>query len=89
LQARAVYDACCYTPNLDRLRERGLSFTRAFTPNAVCSPARASLMTGKLPHNHNVMWVTHTMAPDQVRIRDGAPERAARRDAAAASHGRG
>ncbi len=74
LQARAVYEpGLCATPHLDRLRERALSFTRAYTPNAVCSPARASLMTGKLPHNHNVMWVTHTMAPDQVRIREGLP----------------
>ena len=74
LQARAVHDPeLCRTPHLDRLRERGVSFERAYTPNAVCSPARASLMTGKLPHNHNVLWVTHTMPPDQVRIREGLP----------------
>jgi len=74
LQASAVYaDGLCSTPNLDRLRERGVSFARAYTPNAVCSPARASLMTGKLPHNHNVLWVTHTMSPDQVRIKEGLP----------------
>jgi len=74
LQARAIGNTeLCHTPNLDRLRRRGVSFERAFTPNAVCSPARASLMTGKLPHNHNVLWVTHTMPHDQVRIREGLP----------------
>ncbi|MCB1124371.1 MAG: sulfatase-like hydrolase/transferase, partial [Verrucomicrobiae bacterium] len=33
------------TPNFDRLRERGLAFTRAYAPSPTCSPSRASLMT--------------------------------------------
>ncbi|HBN83836.1 MAG TPA: sulfatase, partial [Clostridiales bacterium] len=41
--------------------------------NAVCSPARASLMTGLLPHNHGVLSVTHTMEKDQCRIREQYP----------------
>ncbi len=59
----------CQTPNLDRLMERGTWFRRAYTPNAVCSPARASLMTGQLPHNHGVEQVTHVVPPEQCRIR--------------------
>lgn len=60
MQAR-VLDAAhpCITPNLDRLIARGVRITRAYTPNAVCSPARASLMTGCLPHSHGVLQVTH------------------------------
>jgi len=54
-------DHPCQTPNFDKLRDRGVRLTRAYTPNAVCSPARASLMTGRLPHSHGVMWVTHTI----------------------------
>ena len=34
------------TPNLDRLAERGMVFRNAFTPNPICVPARASIMTG-------------------------------------------
>ena len=63
----------CLTPNLDRLLRRGLRFTRAYTPNAVCSPARASLMTGLLPHNHGVLAVTHTVDDDQSCLREGLP----------------
>lgn len=37
------------TPNLDRMAGRGLRCTRAFTPNPVCGPARASLQTGRYP----------------------------------------
>lgn len=38
------------TPTLDRLCERGVNFTRAYTPSPVCVSARASLLTGMLPH---------------------------------------
>jgi arylsulfatase A-like enzyme len=63
----------CQTPNLDRLASRGVRFTRAYTPNAVCSPARASLMTGLLPHNHGVLMVTHTVDDDQLLLRTDKP----------------
>ena len=41
-----------HTPNLDRLCAEGTSFTRAYTPIPVCTPARASLLTGTWPHRH-------------------------------------
>jgi len=72
----------CRTPNIDRLAARGLRFTRAYTPNAVCSPARASLMTGLLPHNHGVLWVTHNVADDQGLLRTDRPHWAQRLAAA-------
>ena len=62
-------DNPCQTPNLDRLAARGVRFRRAYTPNAVCSPARASLMTGLLPHNHGVLFVEHTVDDDQAALR--------------------
>ncbi len=39
------------TPNLDRLAQRGLRFTDAYASCPVCSPTRASIMTGKYPAN--------------------------------------
>ncbi len=68
----------CQTPNLDRLAERGVRFSHAYTPNAVCSPARASLMTGLLPHNHGVTDVTHCVDPDQSCLRTEKPHWAER-----------
>jgi arylsulfatase A-like enzyme len=37
------------TPALDRLRSQGMRFTQAYSACNVCSPTRASLMTGKYP----------------------------------------
>lgn len=37
------------TPNLDRLAARGMRFTQAYAACPVCSPTRASVMTGKYP----------------------------------------
>jgi len=62
------------TPNLDRLAERGMRFTNAYTPSPICSPARACLATGRdydrcgVPDNgHN----TPTSLPNYYRhLRD-------------------
>jgi arylsulfatase A-like enzyme len=37
------------TPNIDELAENGMLFTRAYAANPLCSPTRASIMTGKYP----------------------------------------
>lgn len=42
----------CRTPAMDSIAESGMRFTHAFTPTALCSPARAALLTGLFPHNN-------------------------------------
>ena len=42
-------DPLAKTPNLDRLAARGVVFNRAYCQQAVCSPSRSSLMTGRRP----------------------------------------
>jgi arylsulfatase A-like enzyme len=44
----AYHDFTFYeTPNIDRIADQGIVFTNAYTAAPVCSPTRASLMTGK------------------------------------------
>lgn len=38
-----------HTPNLERLAARGMRFTQAYTANPLCSPTRASILTGQYP----------------------------------------
>jgi len=42
------------TPNIDRLAAEGMLFTRAFASNAVCSPTRATFLSGLIPSQHGV-----------------------------------
>ncbi|NQT54150.1 sulfatase-like hydrolase/transferase, partial [bacterium] len=42
------------TPHIDRLAAEGMRFTRAYSANAVCSPCRASFLTGLMPSQHGV-----------------------------------
>ncbi|MBO0727795.1 MAG: sulfatase-like hydrolase/transferase [Acidimicrobiaceae bacterium] len=51
--------ARCDTPHLDRLCGEGALFEQHYTPTGLCSPARASLMTGLYPHTHGVVNNVH------------------------------
>ncbi|MBI4581874.1 MAG: sulfatase-like hydrolase/transferase, partial [Planctomycetes bacterium] len=42
------------TPNIDRLAAQGIRFTNCFSCNAVCSPTRATCLTGLIPSQHGV-----------------------------------
>ncbi len=50
-----VMDLVCYgsdyyeTPHLDALASQGMRFTEAYTAHPVCSPTRASILTGRYP----------------------------------------
>ena len=68
----------CLTPNLEILAERGVCFSNAHTVCPTCSPARASLMTGLLPHNHGVLEVEHGRDDDQCVLRTEHPHFAQR-----------
>ena len=60
-------DLGCYgsksydTPNIDKLAAQGMRFTNAYAACPVCSPTRASIMTGKYPARlHLTDWIPGT-----------------------------
>jgi len=59
------------TPNLDRIAARGTTFDRAYCQQAVCSPSRSSLMTGRRPDATRV-WDLEThfrkALPDAITV---------------------
>src|SRR5688572_32096357 len=42
------------TPNIDRLAKEGVRLTNAFCTNSICTPARATLLTGQYSHVNGV-----------------------------------
>ena len=70
-EANASGSALIKTPNLDRIAARGTTFDRAYCQQAVCSPSRSSLMTGRRPDATRVWDLeTHfwTALPDAVTV---------------------
>jgi choline-sulfatase len=59
-------------PNDAELRRTGISFTRAFVATAMCSPSRASFLTGTYPSRHGVtLTMTHgDLFPDRRNAPD-------------------
>jgi arylsulfatase A-like enzyme len=51
----AYGSSVCQTPALDQLAASGSRFDQAYSVCALCSPARASTLSGLYPHNHGVV----------------------------------
>src|SRR5690348_5242344 len=43
------------TPNIDRLGKEGVYFRNAFCTTSLCSPSRASILSGVYAHTHGVV----------------------------------
>lgn len=54
------------TPNIDRLAQEGILFERSYSCNPVCSPTRATLLTGLIPSQHGVH--SYFLPADGVQI---------------------
>jgi len=52
------------TPHIDQLAREGMRFTRALSSNPVCSPTRATFLTGLIPSQHGV----HSFIPPAVMM---------------------
>ncbi|MBR6747476.1 MAG: sulfatase-like hydrolase/transferase [Clostridia bacterium] len=56
------------TPNIDRLADEGTLMSNFFCASPVCSPARASLLTGTIPSAHGVHDWLRDDTPQQAAI---------------------
>ncbi len=55
------------TPNIDDIRTKGLTFNN-FWSNPVCSPTRASLLTGKYGYRTNVKGASDILSPSETSL---------------------
>ena len=51
-----------HTPHIDEIAAAGIQFNNAFCVNAMCSPCRASVLTGLMPSQHGI----HTWLDDRI-----------------------
>ena len=56
------------TPNIDRLAKEGMIFTNAFLTASQCSPTRASVITGRYPHNAGAQDLHDPLPEAQITI---------------------
>lgn len=59
------------TPNIDRLADTGLRFQNFFCASPVCSPSRASFLTGLIPSQHGVHdWIRDGNVPPKKDLKE-------------------
>jgi len=53
------------TPTIDRLAAEGMLFENAFCTNSICTPSRASIMTGQYSQTNGVLTLDERLAPER------------------------
>ena len=54
------------TPNIDRMAGHGLHMKNAFVTTSLCSPSRASILTGLYAHQHQILDNSTLMPPETI-----------------------
>ena len=52
------WDLVRYMPHVRQMQREGLTFTNYFVTDSLCCPSRASIFSGRYPHNHGVLTNT-------------------------------
>ena len=56
------------TPGIRRLAEEGVVLDNAFCTNSICTPSRATIMTGQYSHRNGVFTLSEALEPDSMNI---------------------
>ena len=64
-----AFNQAVQTPNLDSLMNEGTCFRQHYSASPICSPARASLMTGRVPHRTGAIAQHELHGLDRIGLR--------------------
>jgi len=53
------------TPNIDRIAREGMMFENCFCTNSICTPSRASIITGQYPQTNGVLDLGDNLPPEK------------------------
>ena len=56
------------TPRIDSIAERGARLSRCFCTNSICTPSRATLMTGQYSHTNGVTTLVQGLPPERQSL---------------------
>ncbi|MEM9828583.1 MAG: sulfatase-like hydrolase/transferase, partial [Planctomycetota bacterium] len=56
------------TPTLDRLAAEGMRLTHCFCTNSICTPSRATIMTGQYSHRNGVRTLNGKVDPENQHL---------------------
>lgn len=56
------------TPNIRRLAEEGMVLDNVFCTNSICTPSRATILTGQYSHRNGVYTLSEALEPDSMNI---------------------
>jgi arylsulfatase A-like enzyme len=56
------------TPGIRRLAEEGVVLDNVFCTNSICTPSRATIMTGRYSHQNGVFTLSEALEPDSMNI---------------------
>jgi arylsulfatase A-like enzyme len=56
------------TPNIDRLAKEGVKATNCFCTNSICTPSRASILTGQYSHKNGVLTLNEQLKPERRSV---------------------
>lgn len=65
---RAFGNEEIHTPNLDRIAQQGVGFNRAYCQSPICTPSRASMLTGRYPATTQVHRNGNAHFPDSEKL---------------------
>ena len=57
-----------HTPNIDRIANQGVRLTNCFCTNSICTPSRASILTGQYSNKNGVYTLNDAIDPNRDNV---------------------